>query len=70
MWDLTHSGYDDNVYNKGHPYHMDNCLPAVELSPSNTPTYKPHNLIAFPIYKGCGYSITYDKTYTLAKFPN
>ena len=56
MWDLTHVDYDDSNMVKAHPYHMDNHLPNYD----NT-INKPHNTIAIPIYKGLGYSITYDK---------
>ena len=57
MWDLTHVDYDDSNMVKAHPYHMDNHLPNYD-----TGIIKPHNTIAIPIYKGLGYSITYNKT--------
>jgi hypothetical protein len=56
MWDLTHIDYDNNNMDKAYKYHMDNHLPNYD----NT-INKPHNTIAIPIYKGLGYSITYDK---------
>jgi len=66
MWDLTHYDYDDNQFDKAYKYHMDNNLP--HLGHSNT---RPDNLIAFPLYKGLGYSMVYDKTYYNKRFgPN
>ena len=56
MWDLTHVDYDDNNMDKAYKYHMDNHLPNYDNDIN-----KPHNTIAIPIYKGLGYSITYDK---------
>ena len=65
MWQLTmESDYWDDSFYKGYPWHLDDCIP--NLDNSNT---KPHDLIAFPIYKGLGYSITYDNKYSLKKFP-
>ena len=69
MWDMTNVDYDDNPFVKSHPYHMDNTLPEADLMPGNPPREKPHNLIAQPIFKGFGYSITYSKTKKLKKFP-
>ena len=63
MWDLTHYDYDDNQFDKAYRYHMDNNLP--HLGHSNT---RPDNLIAFPLYKGLGYSMVYDKTYSNPRF--
>jgi len=63
MWDLTHYDYDDNQFDKAYKYHMDNNLP--HLGHGNT---RPDNLIAFPLYKGLGYSMIYDKTYTNPRF--
>ena len=60
MWDLTHIDYDDNAMDKAYKYHMDNHLPNYD----NT-ILKPHNTIAIPIYKGLGYSITYNKEYSM-----
>ena len=57
MWDLTHIDYDNNNMDKAYKYHMDNHLPNYD----NT-IIKPHNTIAIPIYKGLGYSITYNNT--------
>ena len=56
MWQLTHIDYDDNVFSKAYPYHMDNLLPNYDNG-----LIKPHNVIAIPLYKGLGYDITYDK---------
>jgi len=64
MWDLTHYDYDDNQFDKAYKYHMDNNLP--HLGHSNT---RPDNLISFPLYKGLGYSMVYDKTYSNKRFP-
>ncbi len=70
MWDMTHSYYDDSVMTKSFPYHMDNNLPGLDVEGSgNPPTYKLNNVIAQPIYKGCGFNISYSKTKTLARFP-
>ena len=60
MWDLTHIDYDDNAMDKAYKYHMDNHLPNYD----NT-ILKPHNTIAIPIYKGLGYTITYNKDYSM-----
>ena len=69
MWDLTHYDYDDNAMDKGYKYHMDNNLPSLDVGPPQNPAYyKPHNLVAFPIYKGLGYEIDYDSTFTLKQF--
>ena len=69
MWDLTHYDYDDNAMDKGYKYHMDNNLPSLDVGPPQNPAfYKPHNLVAFPIYKGLGYQIDYDSTFTLKQF--
>ncbi|MCQ2817170.1 MAG: hypothetical protein MJ252_07885, partial [archaeon] len=58
MWDLTHVDYDDNAMDKAYKYHMDNNLPNLDLGGQQ----KPSNTIMFPIYKGCGYDISYNKT--------
>ena len=60
MWDLTHIDYDDNPMDKAYKYHMDNHLPNYDNK-----IIKPHNTIAIPIYKGLGYSITYNKDYEM-----
>ena len=60
MWDLTHVDYDDNAMDKAYKYHMDNHLPNYDNK-----IIKPHNTIAIPIYKGLGYSITYNKDYSM-----
>ena len=56
MWDLTHIDYDNNNMDKAYKYHMDNHVPNYDNS-----IIKPHNTIAIPIYKGLGYSISYNK---------
>jgi len=63
MWDLTHYDYDDNQFDKAYKYHMDNNLP--HLGHGNT---RPDNLIAFPLFKGLGYSMVYDKNYTNPRY--
>jgi len=65
MWDLTHYDYDDNQFDKAYKYHMDNNLP--HLGHGNT---RPDNLISFPLYKGLGYSMVYDKTYSNKRYPD
>ena len=64
MWQLTleEDYYDDSFY-KGYPFHLDNCLPNLD-----NPITKPHDLIAFPIFKGLGYNITYSREYSIRKF--
>ena len=57
MWDLTHIEYDNTNMDKGYKYHIDNILPNYD-----NPNTRPHNIIVVPIYKGLGYSITYNKT--------
>ena len=66
MWDLTKTNYEDNDYLKGFPWHMDNNLPGIDISPSQNPeSLKPHNFLSFPIFKGLGYEIEYSKTLEL-----
>ena len=70
MWNLTHTDYDDNAMDKAYKYHMDNGIPGIDYGPSQNPArLQPHNLIAQPIFKGFGYTISYSKTMSLAKFP-
>jgi len=64
MWDMTHYDYDDTKYDKAYKYHMDNNLPHLGHWIPKT-----DNIISFPIFKGCGYKMTYDKTYSNPKFP-
>lgn len=67
---MTHYDYDDNAFDKAYKYHMDNNLPGIDFGPPWNPSrYMPHNLINQPIYKGLGFSITYSKQQTLARFP-
>jgi len=63
MWDLTHYDYDDNQFDKAYKYHMDNNLPHLEHQ-----TTRPDNLISFPLFKGLGYSMVYDKNYWNKRF--
>ena len=67
MWDLTKETYEDSPFLKGFPFHLDNNLPAIDVSPIQNPAYyKPHNFVAFPIFKGFGYKIEYDKNFGLS----
>ena len=43
---------------------MDDCIPNLDNE-----IRKPHDIIAFPIFKGLGYNLTYDRSYSLYKFP-
>ena len=53
MWDLTHYDYDDNAMDKAYRYHCDNNLPSLDPCPPQNPAYyKPHNVVAFPLFKG------------------
>lgn len=54
MWNLTHFDYDDSVFSKGYPYHMDNLLP----NPSSSISL-PHNILAIPIHRGTSYKMKY-----------
>eukprot|EP00727_Mastigamoeba_balamuthi_P014546 m51a1_g9716 hypothetical protein (2423) ;mRNA; r:1421685-1430074 len=63
MWDLTHYDYDDNHMDKAYRYHMDNNLPHLGYS-----SIKPENLIAFPLFKGLGYQMVYNSSYSHAGF--
>ena len=66
MWDLTKETYEDSPFLKGFPFHLDNNLPAIDVSPIQNPAYeKPHNFVAFPIFKGFGYKIEYDRNFGL-----
>eukprot|EP01022_Parablepharisma_sp_SALTPOND_P019390 TRINITY_DN3300_c0_g1_i1.p1 TRINITY_DN3300_c0_g1~~TRINITY_DN3300_c0_g1_i1.p1 ORF type:complete len:2552 (-),score=197.78 TRINITY_DN3300_c0_g1_i1:2042-9544(-) len=70
MWDLTHVYYEDNPMNKAFPYHLDNGLPGIDYGPPNNPArYKPHNIISFPVWKGFGFQIWYDKNKGVKRFP-
>ena len=64
LWQLGLEDHWDDPFYKGYPFHLDDCIPNLD-----NPISKPHDIIAFPIYKGLGYSITYDNTYKLKKFP-
>ena len=64
MWQLTmEEDYSDDSFYKGYPYHLDDCIPNLD-----NPITKPHDLIAFPIFKGLGYNISYSNEYSLNKF--
>ena len=54
MWNLTHFDYDDSVFAKGYPYHMDNLIP----NPS-TDIKLPHNILAIPVSRGSSYKTKY-----------
>ena len=64
MWQLTLDDYYDDQFYKGYPWHLDDCIPNLDNS-----IIKPHDIIAFPIFKGLGYNMTYDRNYSLYKFP-
>ena len=64
MWQLDLWDYYDDQFWKGYPFHMDDCIPNLDNE-----IRKPHDIIAFPIFKGLGYNLTYDRNYGLYKFP-
>jgi hypothetical protein len=64
MWQLDLWDYYDDQFWKGYPFHMDDCIPNLDNE-----IRKPHDIIAFPIFKGLGYNLTYDRNYSLYKFP-
>ena len=65
MWQLTMDGdYYDDAFYKGYPFHLDDCIPNFDNG-----IIKPHDLVAFPIFKGLGYNITYDSKYKLKSTP-
>ena len=67
MWDLTKETYEDSPFLKGFPFHLDNNLPAIDVSPIQNPAYyKPHNFVAFPIFKGFGYEMEYNRNFGLS----
>ena len=69
MWDLTHYDYDDNAMDKAYRYHCDNNLPSLDVCPPQNPAvYKPHNVVAFPLFKGFGYQMIYSNQLTFNKF--
>ncbi|MEI8360908.1 MAG: hypothetical protein WCG01_02175 [bacterium] len=61
MWSLTHYDYDDSAFSKGYSYHMDNLLPNMDNVRNGL--LRPHNIVAQPIYKGLGYSLSYNPNY-------
>ena len=65
MWQLNMPEYSDDQFFKGYPWHLDDCIPNLDNS-----ILKPHDIIAFPLLKGLGYNLTYDKNYSLYKFPD
>eukprot|EP00767_Chilomastix_cuspidata_P001031 gnl/Chilomastix_cuspidata/1307.p1 GENE.gnl/Chilomastix_cuspidata/1307~~gnl/Chilomastix_cuspidata/1307.p1 ORF type:complete len:2521 (+),score=430.49 gnl/Chilomastix_cuspidata/1307:148-7563(+) len=56
MWDITHWDYSDTAFAKAYPYHLDNLLPSIGNALTN-----PHNLLYYGIFKGLGFSVSYDK---------
>ncbi len=66
MWSLTHYDYADDAFAKGYPYHMDNRVP--NLDNVRGGILRPHNIIAQPIFKGLGFSVSYDRTYQSLHF--
>ena len=64
MWQMNLPDYSDDSFFKGYPYHLDDCIPNLDNG-----IKKPHDIIAFPIFKGLGYNLTYDSNYSLYKFP-
>jgi hypothetical protein len=64
MWDMTHYDYDDTPFDKAYKYHMDNNLPNLDKAS----LIRPQNIIAFPVFKGLGYSMVYNETFSHPKF--
>ena len=64
MWQLNVEDYSDDQFYKGYPWHLDDCIPNLDNG-----ILKPHDIIAFPLYKGIGYDLTYDRNYSIYKFP-
>ena len=64
MWQLNIDGYSDDEFWKGYPWHLDDCIPNLDNGIT-----KPHDIIAFPIFKGLGFNISYSPEYSLYKFP-
>ena len=56
MWNMIYPDYDDQPYEKAYNYHIDNALPNLDND-----QLVPLDIISFPIYKGLGYNITYNK---------
>ena len=61
MWTMNSYEYEDTDCIKAYRFHMDNQLPNYDNTPVTGTVFKPLNIIAVPIYKGLGYSITYDQ---------
>lgn len=60
MWNLTQYDYDDNVYSKWYPYHMDNQLPNPSALDFWNPARElPHNIVVVPTFKWIGYNLKY-----------
>lgn len=69
MWDLTSDGSSDTYYNKGVEMHIDNNIPGLDIwCLVNPAEYKPHNFIIFPIFKGSGFKINYNKDLSIDRF--
>ncbi|KAG9397478.1 protein of unknown function UPF0086 [Carpediemonas membranifera] len=64
MWDMTHYDYSSTPYAQGYPYTIDNLLPN-----ANNGIYKPHNIVSWPIWKGVGFSVTYDSARNNPAYP-
>ena len=64
MWQLDVEDYFDDQFYKGYPWHLDDCIPNLDNS-----IIKPHDIIAFPLYKGIGYDLSYERNYSIYKFP-
>ena len=62
MWSFQKIDYADNYFEKGYPWTFDNGIPGLDG------LGKPDNMVAFPIFKGFGYKIDYDPSYTFSKY--
>ena len=56
MWNMNILDYYDTPIDKAYRYHIDDLIPSYDNSIN-----VPENLISIPIFKGLGYSITYNK---------
>ena len=56
MWNMNILDYYDTPTDKAYRYHIDDLIPSYDNSIN-----VPENLISIPIFKGLGYSITYNK---------
>eukprot|EP01107_Rhizomastix_libera_P001783 TRINITY_DN12_c0_g1_i1.p1 TRINITY_DN12_c0_g1~~TRINITY_DN12_c0_g1_i1.p1 ORF type:complete len:2397 (-),score=564.07 TRINITY_DN12_c0_g1_i1:64-7254(-) len=62
MWDITERDHEDTPFDKGSPWHLDNNVPGLDGLD------RPHNLIAFPLFKGLGYQMTYSSSLSHSRF--